>query len=93
MKSKQLLKQDEIYRNFICWVDKEFCFLKWLDSKTAQELIRKAKDILTLDPEAPLSKTKGVAERIAGLLIRENTYSDNESSSQYRNYRIDLPSM
>ena len=87
------LKQDEIYRNFICWVDRDFCFLKWLDSKAAQELIRKAKEILTLDPEAPLSKTKDVAERIAGLLIREDTYSDNESSSQYRNCRIDLPSM
>lgn len=82
------LKQDEIYRNFIRWVDCDFCSLKWVNPKTAQELIRNAKDILKDDPEAPLSKTKDIAERIAGLLIRED-----ETSTHFKKYRIDLPSM
>lgn len=87
------LRQDEIYRNFIRWVDCDFCSLKWVNPKTAQELIRNAKDILKDDPEAPLSKTKDIAERIAGLLIREDIYPDNETSTHFKKYRIDLPSM
>ena len=87
------LRQDEIYRNYICWVDRDFCSLKWINPETAQKLIRKAKDILKEDPEAPLSKTKDIAEKIAGLLIREDTYSDNETSALIKNSCIDLPSM
>ena len=87
------LRKDEIYRNYIDWVDRDFCFLKWTDSKTAQELIRKAKDILKEDPEAPLSKTKIITERIAGLLIHEDTCCDNDASAHIKNCRIDLPSM
>ncbi len=87
------LRQDEIYRNYICWVDRDFCSLKWINPETAQELIRKAKDILKEDPEAPLSKTKDIAEKIAGLLIREDTYSDNEASALIKKSCIDLPSM
>ena len=87
------LKRDEIYRNYICWVDRDFCSLKWKNPETAQELIRKAKDIIKDDPEAPLSKTKDIAEKIAGLRIREDTYSDNETSAFIKNSCIDLPSM
>lgn len=87
------LRQDEIYRNYICWVDRDFCSLKWINPETAQKLIRKAKDILKEDPEAPLSKTKDIAEKIAGLLIREDTYSDNETSALIKKSCIDLPSM
>jgi len=87
------LRQDEIYRNYICWVDRDFCSLKWVNPETAQELIRKAKDILKDDPEAPLAKTKDIAEKIAGLLIREDTCSDNETSTRIKNCCIDLPSM
>lgn len=87
------LRQDEIYRNYICWVDRDFCSLKWVNPETAQELIRKAKDILKDDPEAPLAKTKDIAEKIAGLLIREDTCSDNETSARIKNCCIDLPSM
>lgn len=85
------LKQDEIYRDFIKWVDRDFCFLKWRDLQVAQELICNAKKILIDDPEAPLSKTKKVAETINGLLIRENT--DDAASGQDNDCRIDLPSM
>lgn len=87
------LRQDEIYRNYIYWVDCDFCSLKWVNPEIAQEFIRKAKDILKDDPEAPLSKTKDIAERIAGLLIREDNYSDNETSTHVKKCCIDLPSM
>lgn len=86
------LRKDEIYRNYIYWADNNFCFLKWVNSETAQELIRNAKDILKEDPEAPISKTKNIVERIAGLLIDEDT-SDSETSANIKNCRIDLPSM
>ena len=86
------LRKDEIYRNYIYWADKNFYFLKWVNSETAQELIRNAKDILKEDPEAPISKTKNIVERIAGLRIDEDT-SDSETSANIKNCRIDLPSM
>lgn len=81
------ITQDRIYRNFILWADEEFSALEWTDPDLAGKLVSKAMKILKDDPEAPLSKTREIAENINGLLVRAD---DNENGITHR---VDLPSM
>ena len=86
---KYTLQRDEIYRDFILWTDKEFCYIQWSDPKLAQRLIAQGMNILKEDPTAPLSRTQQVAESINGLIIR----TGQTPSARNVPYIKDLPSM
>lgn len=86
---KYTLQRDEIYRDFILWTDKEFCYIQWSDPKLAQRLIAQGMNILKEDPTAPLSRTQQVAESINGLIIRTR----QTPSARNVPYIKDLPSM
>lgn len=76
------LRKDEIYRDFIRWVQYDFSNFKWSDTAKAQALSIEGKKILEADAQAPLSKTQEIAETLNSLIIsKPNQSSDSEGAN------------
>lgn len=80
--------KDEIYRNFIRWVKRDFFSIKWTDRDLAERLVDEAAAILASDPDAPLSRTEGIVLQINGLIDNETATDDSPSG-----LKIDIPSI
>lgn len=88
------LTRDEIYRNFIRWAERDFCFIKWSNPELAQQLITQAMNILKDNPNAQLSETQHIAESINALrVVQAQTESSSNVLSTKKITPVDLPSM
>lgn len=77
---RDALHIEETYRDCILWADSEFDTIRWKNRSQARKLVNQAVKILQDDPNAPLSRIRGVTDAFYSLIKHDKQEEDYTGS-------------